>query len=182
MCTSRTTAWSLADGGEGLEVGLVGRDGMVGMPLALGAASSPVRVLVQGAGSALRMSAARFRAELKRDAALRRLLERCAHVSMSTAMQIAVCNKVHMLSERLARWLLMVRDRLALEEFPLTQEFLADMLGVRRAGVTEAAGALQERGLIRYARGRIQILDVGSLSAAACSCYGVIRKLEKDAI
>jgi CRP-like cAMP-binding protein len=169
-----------ADGGDGVEVGLIGRDSMVGMQLVLGSATSPVRTLVQGAGSVMRMSAGRFLAELKRDATLRRLVERRIYVSMSTAMQIAVCNKAHLLSARLARWLLMVRDRLALNEFPLTQEFLANMLGVRRAGVTEAASALQERKLISYKRGRIRILDVEALRTAACSCYGVIRKLEKD--
>jgi CRP-like cAMP-binding protein len=169
-----------AEAGDGVEVGLLGRDSMVGMQLVLGAAISPVRVLIQGEGSAMRMSARRFLAALKRDATLRRALAHCIYVSMSTAMQIAVCNKAHLLSARLARWLLMVRDRLALDEFPLTQEFLAGMLGVRRAGVTEAASALQERKLIRYARGRIRILDVDGLRAAACSCYGVIRRLEKE--
>jgi CRP-like cAMP-binding protein len=172
---------ALAEEGHGVEVGLIGRDSMVGMPLVLGVASSPVRAIVQGAGSAMRMSTRPFLAELKREPALRRLLEHCIYISMSTAMQIAVCNKAHVLSARLARWLLMVRDRLALNEFPLTQEFLAQMLGVRRAGVTEAASDLQARKLISYARGRIKILDVEGLRAAACSCYGVIRKLEKEA-
>jgi CRP-like cAMP-binding protein len=167
---------------DGVEVGLIGRDSMVGMPLLLGAATTSVRALVQGEGSAMRMGAAPFLAELRRNAPLRRLLERCLYVTMSTAMQIAVCNKAHVLSARLARWLLMVRDRLLTDEFRMTQEFLANMLGVRRAGVTEAAGALQKHGLISYTRGRIKILDVEALRAAACSCYGLIRKLEKDAI
>jgi CRP-like cAMP-binding protein len=166
--------------GAGVEVGLIGRDNMTGMPLVLGAATTPVRVIVQGAGSGMRMSAVRFVAQLKREPDFRRLLERCVYVSMTTAMQIAVCNKAHLLTARLARWLLMVRDRLARDEFPLTQEFLAEMLGVRRAGVTEAAGALQERKLISYARGRIRILEVERLGAQACSCYGVIRDLEKS--
>ena len=170
---------ALAEGGDGVEVGLVGRDSMVGMPLVLGNATSPVRALVQGAGSAMRMDAKRFVAELKRDGALQQQLDRCIYVSMTTAMQIAVCNKAHLLSARLARWLLMVRDRLARDEFPLTQEFLAQMLGVRRAGVTEAASALQDRELISYTRGRIKILDAQLLGAAACSCYGLIRELEK---
>lgn len=173
---------AIAEETDGVEVGLIGRDSMVGMPLLLGAANTSVRALVQGEGTAMRMGAARFLAELKRNAPLRRLLERCLYVAMSTAMQIAVCNKAHVLSARLARWLLMVRDRIGLDEFALTQEFLANMLGVRRAGVTEAAGALQERGLISYTRGRINILDVQGVRAAACSCYGVIRKLEKNAI
>lgn len=170
---------ALAGESDGVEVGLVGRDGVVGMALVLGSATSPVRQIVQGAGSAMRMSVPRFRAALKRDAVLRRLVERCVFVAMSTAMQVAVCNKAHVLSARLARWLLMVRDRLARDDFPLTQEFLAEMLGVRRAGVTEAASALQERKLISYVRGRIRILDVDGLRAAACSCYEAIREIEK---
>lgn len=170
---------ALAGESDGVEVGLVGRDSVVGMALVLGSAASPVRVIVQGSGSAMRMSVPRFLAALRRGAALRRLLERCVFVSMSTAMQIAVCNKAHVLSARLARWLLMVRDRLARDEFPLTQEFLADMLGVRRAGVTEAASALQKSRLISYVRGRIHILDVDGLRSTACSCYGVIREIEK---
>jgi CRP-like cAMP-binding protein len=125
------------------------------------------------------MSAKRFVAELKREAALQRVLDRCVYVSMTTAMQIAACNKTHLLAARLARWLMMVRDRLARDEFPLTQEFLAQMLGVRRAGVTEAASVLQAGKLISYTRGRIRILEPDALRAAACSCYGVIRELEK---
>ena len=171
---------ALAERGEGVEVGLVGRDSMVGTPLVLGSHTSPVRAIVQGAGSAMRMSTAQFLAELRRSATLRRRLEHCIYVSMSTAMQVAVCNKAHTLAARFARWLLMVRDRLARDEFPLTQEFLAKMLGVRRAGVTEAASALQRRKLIGYTRGQIRILDARRLRAAACSCYAVIRKLENS--
>ena len=170
---------AVVDGGEGVEVGLVGKDSMVGMPLVLGNSTSPVRALVQGAGSAQRMGAKRFVTELKREAALQRVLDRSVYVSMTTTMQIAACNKTHLLAARLARWLMMVRDRLARDEFPLTQEFLAQMLGVRRAGVTEAASALQASKLISYTRGRIRILEPEALHAAACSCYGVIRELEK---
>jgi CRP-like cAMP-binding protein len=167
------------DDGDALEVGLVGREGLAGMPLALGNPTSPVRELVQGAGRALRMPARRFVEELERAPGLRRLVDRCVFVAMSTAMQIAACNKAHHLEARLARWLLMVRDRLGSNDSQLTQEFLARMLGVRRAGVTEAASVLQERGLIEYARGRIKILDAEALGAAACSCYAVIRELER---
>ena len=166
------------DDGDTLEVGLVGREGLTGMPLALGNSTSPVRELVQGTGSALRMPAKRFLAELGRTPKLRRLVDRCIFVAMSTAMQIAACNKAHVLEERLARWLLMVRDRLGSNEFYLTQDFLARMLGVRRAGVTEAAGVLQGRKLIDYSRGKIKLLDAEGLRPAACSCYAVIRKLE----
>ena len=169
----------VADGGSALEVGLVGKESMVGIPLALGQSASPVRALVQGEGSAMRMSAARFTSELARNGGLKREIERCTYVAMTTAMQIAYCNNRHVLASRLARWLLMVRDRLGRDEFRMTQEFLAVMLGVRRAGVTVAAGALQRRGLIRYSRGKVMILRSDALRAAACSCYDAIRKLEK---
>ena len=164
--------------GDTLEVGLVGKEGMVGTPLALGSPTSPVQELVQGAGKALRMPAKGFVAELARSPRLRRLVDRCILLNMSTAMQIAACNKSHLLEARLARWLLMVRDRLETHTFFLTQDFLARMLGVRRAGVNETAGALQNRSLISYTRGRIVILDAKGLRAAACSCYAVIRNLE----
>ena len=164
----------------GLEVGLVGLEGVVGFPLVLSAARSPLRAVVQGAGSAMRMSAARLEAEFERDRQLRRRLERCAYVAMVTAMQIVACNRGHRLEARLARWLLMVRDRLLRDEFVMTQEFLARMLGVRRAGVNEAAGALQRRQLIHYRRGIIRIVQPAALRAAACSCYGSIRRLEED--
>lgn len=166
-----------AGGGE-LEVGLVGREGMVGIPLALGQAESPVRALVQGEGSALRMRAARFVQELKRDGDFKKHIDRCTYVAMTTAMQIAACNNKHVLAARLARWLLMVRDRLGRDEFRITHQLLAVMLGVRRAGVTDAAGALQSRGLIRYVRGKVELLQADALRGAACSCYKVIRKLE----
>ena len=152
---------------------------MVGAPLALGTAISPVQELVQGAGKALRMPAKRFVAELARSPKLRRLVDHCILLNMSTAMQVAACNKSHVLEERLARWLVMVRDRLETDQFFLTQDFLARMLGVRRAGVNETAGVLQRRSLISYTRGRIRILDPQGLTAAACACYRIIRKMEK---
>lgn len=169
---------AVADRGGGLEVGLVGAEGMVGVSLALGIARSPVKALVQGAGGAMRMSAASFASELARNSWLRREVDRCAYVAMATAMQVAVCNKAHVLEARLARWLLMTRDRVGADRFRFTQEFIALMLGVRRAGVNGAAGALQRRKLIRYSRGSMQILDREGLRASACSCYEVIRKLE----
>ena len=168
---------AVADRGA-LEVGLVGAEGMVGIAAALGASGSPLRAMVQGAGSAMRITASRFRRELERNRRLRLEMDRCAHVAMATAMQVAVCNKQHVLEARLARWLLMTRDRMTSDEFPFTQQFIALMLGVRRTGVTIAAGAPQRRGLIRYRRGRMQILDRQRLRAASCSCYDVIRRLE----
>jgi CRP-like cAMP-binding protein len=170
---------ALADRSSALEVGLVGKEGMVGIPLALGIPTSPVRALVQGAGSAMRMTSARFGRELKHNRPLQRALDRCAYVAMATAMQTAVCNKAHRLEARLARWLLMMRDRVASDRFQCTQESIALMLGVRRTGVTNAASRLQRRGLIRYSRGAMQILDRERLLAVSCSCYEVIRSLER---
>lgn len=164
--------------GGGLEVGLVGREGMVGIALALGVSKSPVRAIVQGAGTAMRVGAAQFSKELERSWPLRREVDRCAYLTMTTAMQVAVCNKAHVLEARLARWLLMTQDRVSSDKFRFTQEFIALMLGVRRAGVNGAAGALQRRKLIRYSRGTMQILDRAGLLAASCACYGIIRKLE----
>jgi CRP-like cAMP-binding protein len=169
---------AVADRASGLEVGLVGREGMVGIALALGATGSPVRALVQGAGSAMRMSSARFGRELKRNLPLQRELRRCTYVAMATAMQIAVCNNEHLLEARLARWLLMTRDRTSSDRFRCTQQSIALMLGVRRVGVTVAASALARRELIRYARGALEILDAKGLLAASCSCYAVIRGIE----
>jgi len=169
---------AVADRRSALEVGLVGAEGMVVVSAALGASSSPVKAMVQGAGSALRITTARFRRELEHNLPLRREIARCAYVAMATAMQVAVCNKEHVLEARLARWLLMTRDRTASDEFRFTQQFIALMLGVRRTGVTVAAGALARRKLIRYSRGTMRILDRQGLRAASCSCYGVIREVE----
>ncbi|MGH8660922.1 MAG: Crp/Fnr family transcriptional regulator, partial [Burkholderiales bacterium] len=146
---------TLVDGRLALEVGLVGREGMVGIPLALGVGVTSVRALVQGAGTAMRMEAARFRRVFPRCAPLQRVLHHYAHVLMAQVTQTAACNRFHVVEARLARWLLMTRDRVRSPQFRLTQEFLAHMLGVRRVGVTNAAGALQRRNLISYRRGNI---------------------------
>jgi CRP-like cAMP-binding protein len=143
-----------------LEVGLVGFEGMVGSPLVLGVDRSPVRALVQGSGSAMRMS----------------VLLRYVHALMSQVTQTAACNRFHVVEARLARWLLMTRDRMHSDGFRMTQDFLSNMLGVRRVGVTEAAGALQRRKLIEYSRGVIAILDGRGLEAAACSCYRIVSR------
>ena len=160
-----------------LEVGLVGAEGMLGAGVALGNASTPVRALVQRSGSAMKCSAARFRQEIKRSPALGLAVERHMYAAMATAMQIAACNRTHLLGPRLARWLLMMRDRGASDDMHLTQVLLSKMLGVRRSGVTLAASALQHRGLISYSRGRVRLLNPEGLRKAACSCYEVIRKL-----
>jgi CRP-like cAMP-binding protein len=166
---------TLVEGHLALEVGLVGWEGMVGFPLALGVDVSPVRSLVQGAGPALRMTAARFRSELRRSPPLQRELHRYVATMMAQISQTAGCNRFHVVEPRLARWLLMTRDRVRSGEFRMTHEFLSHMLGVRRVGVTEAASALQQRNLIEYTRGAIKILDHRGLEKAACACYESVK-------
>jgi CRP-like cAMP-binding protein len=157
-----------------LEVGMVGNEGMAGMPFILGMGVSGVRALVQGGGEALRMSAATFRIEFDRNPGLKEALYRYMYALMTQISQTAACNRFHEAEPRLARWLLMTRDRVMSDEFPLTHEFLAHMLGMRREGVTEAASAFKRRKLIRYQRGEIQILDLKGLKAASCSCYKIV--------
>ena len=166
---------TLVEGHLALEVGLVGREGMVGVPLALGIDASPVRALVQGAGPALRMNATRFSREGRRSPPLQSALHRYVYTLIAQISQTAGCNRFHVVQSRLARWLLMTRDRVRSAEFRMTHQFLSHMLGVRRVGVTEAASVLQRRGLIEYSRGHIRILDPRGLEAAACACYERIK-------
>ncbi len=166
---------TVVEGHRALEVGLIGREGMIGSRLALGVATSPVRALVQGTGTALRMKSVRFLKEFRRGPMLQRTLLRFTDAMMIQVSQTAACNRFHLVPARLARWLLMTRERLPSSEFHLTHEFLADMLGVRRAGVTAAASALKRRKLIRYRRGTITILNQQGLEAASCSCYQHVR-------
>ena len=164
-----------------LEVGMVGNEGMAGMPFILGVGVSGVRALVQGAGGALRMSAGHFRVEFDRNRSLQQALFRYTYALMAQISQTAACNRFHDAEARLARWLLMTRDRVGSNEFPLTHEFLAHMLGLRRVGITQAANALRQRKLIGYYRGKIQIRDTKGLEAACCSCYRVVKAVYERA-
>ena len=166
---------TLVDRHQALEVGLVGREGMVGIPLALEISISPVRALVQGTGTAMRMKAAPFLNAFRQSHALQRELHHYTYSLMAQITQTAACNRFHVVEARLARWLLMTHDRMQTSPFRLTQEFLSQMLGVRRVGVTKAARALQQERLISYSRGNITILDREGLEAACCSCYEVVK-------
>ena len=158
-----------------LEVGIVGREGMVGLPAFLGVKASGNHAVVQGAGTAMSMKAPAFRKECENGGSFPRLLRRYTHSRLTQLAQGAACNRFHSIDARLARWLLMTRDRMGADEFRLTQEFLSNMLGVRREGVTKAAGTLQQQDLISYSRGNLLILDRAGLKAIACHCYGIIK-------
>ena len=163
------------DQGKAAEVGLIGSEGMIGVPMALGVAVSPFRAVVQGEGTAMRMTTVDFRRHFSTSAALKREVFLFTHLLMIQIAQTAACNRFHVVTQRMARWLLMTHDRVNSNEFRITQEFLALMLGVRRVGVSVAMGALRERKIIAYRRGTITILDQGGLVAAACGCYKTVK-------
>jgi CRP-like cAMP-binding protein len=169
---------TLVEGNRCLEVGLVGREGMIGARLALGATTSSVRALVQGTGTAMRMNAEDFLRELRRSQPLQRVLLQFTDNLMAQIGQTAVCNRFHVVEARVARWLMMTADRMRCASFHLTHGFIADMLGVRREGVTVAAIELQRRGVIRYRRGNITVLDHRGLEAACCPCYRHLQRME----
>ena len=164
------------DDGSGVEVGTIGNEGMAGLPAYLDAEASEATVFCQLPGAAMRLPIDRLIAEAEESTGLRRLLNRYTQAYMTQVAQSAACNRLHNIEQRCARWLLMTHDRMGGgDTIRLKQEFLGEMLGVRRAGVTVAAGALQDSGLIRYRRGVIRVLDREGLEAASCECYSIVR-------
>ena len=166
-----------ANGHAGLEVSLVGNEGMIGTPLILGVAVTLLRTFVQGAGPAWRMTPEYFSDLLGQKSALQAILNRYLYVLTIQMAQMVACTRFHIVEMRLARWLLMTQDRAHSDHFHVTHEFLAFMLGVRRVGVTKAASALQQRKLIRFSRGDITVLDRAGLIIASCGCYGAAETL-----
>lgn len=162
--------------GQVSEVALLGKEGVWGIQAALGAVESSFLLIVQGEGTVMRLSTARLRKEMGKGGAIKTEILRFADLLMIQFAQTAGCNRYHPVSTRLARWLLMARDRLNSNEFKLTQRFLAYMLGVRRGGVSQATGELKKKGLIRYARGTISITNEKGLLAASCDCYENLRE------
>lgn len=158
-----------------LEVGLVGNEGLGGLSVFMGVDTSQYRAVIQGAGTAMRMKASAMRKEADRTGPFHHLLHLYAHSLLAQVSQAAACNRFHMVDARLARWLLMSGDRIGTDEFRLTQDFISNMLGVRREGVSKAAGLLQKNELINYSRGHIKILDRAGLEAVSCECYGIIK-------
>jgi CRP-like cAMP-binding protein len=173
---------ALADGHPRLEVGMVGNEGMLGAHLVLGVSNAPLHGVVQGPGSAWRMEPRAFMRQMRSSAALRRILDRYIYVLMAQLAGSASCLRYHLITPRLARWLLMSHDRAHDDHFHVTHEFLSYMLGVRRVGITMAAGSLQRAGLIGYQRGDITVLDRAGLEATACSCYATDRQVYADII
>ena len=167
---------SRTEEGISVETGIVGSDGVLGIPALFGTTTTPMESLVQIPGRAMRMEANVFKSEFDRGGVFNKILLLYLHVLIIEISQTAACNKLHSIDERLARWLLMSSDSIRSEELPLTHEFLSTMLGVRRAGVTEASARLREKGLIHYHHGRITIQDRKGLQGAACECYDVVKR------
>jgi CRP-like cAMP-binding protein len=164
------------ESGASAEIAVVGNEGVVGISLFMGGDTTPSRAIVQSAGEGYRLKAAILKSEFQRGGQLMHLLLRYTQALITQMCQTAVCNRHHSVEQQLCRWLLLSLDRLSSNELVMTQELLANMLGVRREGVTEAAGNLQRSGLIRYSRGRITVLDRPGLERSACECYAVVKK------
>lgn len=165
---------ALVGDNQPLEMGLIGNEGMLGATLVLGVNAAPLRAVVQGGGSALRMTVAQLRREMRHSPALVRALNRYLYVLMAQLSQSAGCNRYHEAQARLARWLLMTHDRAHSDEFALTHKFLADMVGVQRSAVTIAAGTLKKKKIISYSRGKIHVLSRTGLEAESCVCYDAV--------
>jgi CRP-like cAMP-binding protein len=161
--------------GHSAEISVVGCEGIVGIAVFMGGDSTPSQAVVQSAGTAYRMPASQLKREFNNDAAMRMLLLRYTQALITQMAQTAVCNRHHTIDQQLCRWLLLSLDRLPTNELTMTQELIANMLGVRREGVTEAAGKLQDMGAIRYQRGRITVLDRERVQELSCECYGVVK-------
>ena len=174
--TSIVSLLYVMEDGASAEIAVVGNDGIVGISLFMGGESTPSRAVVQSAGHAFRLRGQLVKDEFFRAGPTQRLLLRYTHALLTQMAQTAVCNRHHSLDQQLCRWLLLSLDRLPANELVMTQELIANMLGVRREGVTEAAGNLQKTGLIEYNRGRITVLDRAGLEARACECYAVVKK------
>ena len=167
--------YMLADGASA-EIAVVGNEGIIGVSLFMGGETTPSRAVVQSAGHAYQLTGKRLKAEFNRGGAMQHLLLRYTQALLTQMAQTAVCNRHHSLDQQLCRWLLLSLDRLSGVELVMTQELIANMLGVRREGVTGAAGSLQKAGLIKYSRGRITVLDRAGLEKRTCECYAVVKK------
>jgi CRP-like cAMP-binding protein len=166
--------------GKTVEVGLIGKEGFAGLPLLVGYTNSPTRVMVQGDGSAYRCDAETLKQLMRQFPLMEKRLHRFAYQLAMQSTQIAACNRLHEVEERLARWILMSQDRMLSDRLPLTQEFLGQMLGTRRSSVTVAAGALQKARMISYTRGSVTIMDREKLENTACDCYAIVQRQLKS--
>ncbi len=174
--TAIVSLLSVMENGASAEIAVVGNEGLVGVSLFMGGGSTPSRGVVQSGGQALRLEAQTLREEFERSGPVLHLLLRYTQALITQMAQTAVCNRHHTLDQQLCRWLLLSLDRIGGDELCMTQELIANMLGVRREGVTEAALKLQRSGLIRYARGRITVLDRAGMEQRSCECYRVVKK------
>jgi CRP-like cAMP-binding protein len=175
-CTAMASISAFAEGGDPVEVAAIGNEGVVGLPLFLGSDSSPSGAFVQVPGEAVRMDAEVFRQESMQEGPLHRILQLYVQAFMTQVSQSTACTRLHRVDQRLARWLLTAQDRVGRGEFPMTHEFMAQILGVRRATVTEVAGEFQESGLVRCRRGAVTILDRAGLRRTCCDCYRVVQE------